>query len=118
MVRQKIRQNAVPMLVPCASRRAGIATVNNFEWWIGWSAGEILIGEYVDGAGMVHRQQFHLIEIDSFFQRLHETETELAFFFSNRVARDLDVFRRPRNVALVGSNPVADHARAQHISNE
>src|SRR4029077_2807046 len=55
---------------------------------------------------------------NSFLEWLHETETELAAFFANRAARHFDVFRRPRNVALIGPNPVADHARTQHVSDQ
>ena len=117
-VRQQIRQHIVPVLVPRSSGRAGIATEDNFERRIGRIAGEILVGEYVDSAGMVHGQQLHLVEIDGLFQRLHEPETELAVFLANRVARNLDVFRGARNVTLVGPDPVADYARAQHVADQ
>ena len=117
-MRQQVGQNIVTMLVPRARRRTGIAAVDNFERRIRRVAGEIFVGENIDSGRMVHGQQLHLIEIDRFFQRLHETETEFAVFFAHRVAGDLDVFRRPRNVALAGPNPVPDHARAQHVSHQ
>src|SRR5438477_2073786 len=108
----------MPMLVPRSCRRTRITTVDNLESRIRRAAGKILVGENIDSARMIHRQQLHLVEVDCFFERFHETETKLAVFLANRIARHLYVFRGPRNVALVWPNPVTDHARAQHVSNQ
>ena len=67
---------------------------------------------------MIDGQQFYLVEIDGLFQRLHETEAELAVFFADGGAVYFDVFRGTRNVALAGADPVADHAGAEHVANE
>ena len=117
-VRQQIGQDVVAVIVPRSRGRTGIAAVDNLEWRIRRVAGEIFVGINVDRSRMIDRQQFYLIEINSFFQRLHEAEAELAVFLANRVAMNFDVFRRPRNVALVRPNPVADHARAQHVADQ
>ena len=67
---------------------------------------------------MVDRQYAHLIEIDGFLERLHKAEAELAVFFADGVAIDLDVFDGPRDVTLAGPNPVSDHARAKHVADQ
>ncbi len=79
-----------------------------------------------------------MIEVDGFFERLHETEAEAAgsalhlgrgqfgevcglkpdVDLSRESSRNLDVLNRSRNVALVRADPVADHARAQHVGDE
>ena len=109
-------------------------------------------------ARMIDREQPHLIEIDGFFQRFHETETQspcvgpsssdprrdvaadprffakvctpgcmvsplrrqslVTVLLPNHPAINLDPLHRPRNVALAGPDPVADHARAQHVGDE
>jgi hypothetical protein len=66
---------------------------------------------------VVHGQQLHLIQVDCFFQRLHEAEAELAIFLAD-VAVDLDVLRGAWNIALPRPNPVADYAGADHVIHE
>src|SRR5277367_5100783 len=71
---------------------------------------------------MIDGQQFHLIEIYRLFQRLHESEAELAIFFSKRAAIKLDGFSWTRNITFdfvsAGLNPMPDDARAQHVSDK
>src|SRR5579863_7253044 len=74
-VGEQIWQNVVPVLVPCASRRLGVAANNHLELGIRRVRSEIFVRIHVDISRMIDREQTHLIEIHSFFQRLHETET-------------------------------------------
>src|SRR5882724_11935848 len=106
------------MLIPGSRGRPSIAAVHNLKWRIRRVAGEILVGKYLDPAGMVHRQKLYLIEVDGFFERFHEAETELAVLLAQRSARHFEVLRGPWKVTLVGPNPVPNHARAQHVSNQ
>ena len=64
---------------------------------------------------MIDRKQAYLIEVNNLLHRLHQTETELAIFLANRSAIDFYVFRRTRNIALPGADPVSDHAGAEHV---
>ncbi len=116
-MRQQIREHIVAVLVPRCRRRARIPADHNFERWIRRIAGEIFVGINLELGRMIDRQQLYLIEIHGLFERLHEAETELAIFFSNGLAINLDVFRRSRNVALAGANPVSDHSSAEHVPN-
>src|ERR1700728_2301008 len=67
---------------------------------------------------MIDREHARLIEINRSLQRLREAEAELAVFLANRVAINLDVLDRPRNIALAGPYPVSNHARAQHVGHQ
>ena len=85
---------------------------------------------------MIDRHQSHLIEVNGFFQRFHETKTEsrvprrcccgicsdragiLIVSLSDHLAVDLYELNWPRNVALARPNPVTDHAGTQHIGDK
>ena len=67
---------------------------------------------------MVHGQQAHAIKIDNFLHRLHEAEAELAVFFLNYVAIDLDILGGARDIALSRPNPMTHHASAEHIGHK
>ena len=59
----------------------------NFERRIRRIAGEIFVGKDLDAGGMIHRQKFHLVEVNGFFERLHETEAKFAVFLYDCVSR-------------------------------
>ena len=67
---------------------------------------------------MIHGHQPKLIYIDHFFHRLHETEAQLAISYLSDRAVDLHIFCRIGNVTLIRSNPVPDHACANHVGDE
>ena len=67
---------------------------------------------------MIDREQLDLIKVDRFFKRLHEAEAELAVFFDDCAAINLDVLGRARDVALVRADPVSNDARAEHVADE
>ena len=64
---------------------------------------------------MIDRQQTRLIEVNGFFQWLHEAEAQLAVFLSDRAPINLDVFGGTRNIAFVGCDPVSHDTRAKHV---
>ena len=66
---------------------------------------------------MINRQQFHLVEINSLLEWLHEAEAELAIFRAELVAVEFDVLGGTRNIAFTRPDPVADNAGAQHVAN-
>src|SRR3974390_2116748 len=66
----------MPVLVPRSVRRRRIAADNHLEFRIRRGRREVFFGINVEVSRMVDRQQPHLIEIDSFFERLHKTETQ------------------------------------------
>ena len=82
-VRQQIGQHVVPVFITRGGWRTSIATGYHFEIWIRRIAGKIFVGINVKVRGVIDRQQFYLVEIDGLFQRLHETEAELAVFFAD-----------------------------------
>ena len=109
-MREQIGQHIVSMLVPCAGWRTRIFALahHHFEFWIRRIRREIFVRIHIEIGRMIDRHQARLIEINRFLQRLHKTEAELAIFFADGIAIDLDVFDRPRNVALVGPDPVSN----------
>ena len=119
-MRQQIGQHIVAVLVPRSRGRMRVFALahHHLELRIRRVRGEILVGINFEIRGMIDRHHAHLIEVNGFLQRLHEAEAEVAVFFANGVAIDLDVFDRPRDVALPRPNPVSDHARAQHVGNQ
>src|ERR1022692_1410568 len=117
-MRQQVGQHVVAVLIPGARGRTRIAAHHDFEFRIRRVRGEVLVRINVLVGGMIDGQNTDLIEVDSFLQRLHEAEAELAVFLANGVVLNLDVLDRPRSVALPGPNPVPDHARAQHVGDE
>src|ERR1017187_7774221 len=121
-MREQIGENVVAVLIPRPGRRTRIAAEHNLERRIRWVAGEIFIRINVEIGGVINGEEFHLIEVHRFFQRLHETKTQLAISFAKRVAVELDGFGRTSNVALdvvfSGCDPVSNHARAQHVADE
>ena len=74
------RENVAAFVVPRAEW--GVACVraggDDFEFGERRIAGEALIGEDVVVGRMIDREQADLIEVDGFFHRLHEAETEEA----------------------------------------
>src|SRR5580693_5143210 len=64
------------MFVPRGGRRLGVMADDHLELGIRWVRREIFVGINVDVHRMINGQQAHLIEIDSLFERLHETEAE------------------------------------------
>src|SRR5579862_8047303 len=114
-MRKQIRQNVVPMFVPSASWRLGIAAQHNSEFRIRRVRREIFIGINTEAGWMIHREQSHLIEVNGFFQRLHEAKAELAILFANRISIKFYVFHGTRNVALSRPNPVPDDSRTKHV---
>ena len=117
-VRQQVRQHVAAMVIPCAGRRTRILAGDYLERGIGRIAGEIFVGIDIEIARMIDRQQTYAVQIDNFFHRLHQAEAELAIFLFYGVAIDFDVLGRPGNVALARPDPVADHARAEHVRDQ
>src|SRR5579862_2643674 len=64
------------MLVPHSDGHARRAAQHNFERWIWRVRCEIFVGINVDIRGMIDGQQSHLVEVDRFLERFHETKTE------------------------------------------
>ena len=64
------------VLVPGSGGRARIAADDDFEFGIRRIRCEIFVGIYVDTGGMIDGEQSHLIEVDGFFEWLHEAEAE------------------------------------------
>src|ERR1700730_11618200 len=75
-VSKKIRQKIVAFVIPGAGGRLRSAACYHLEIRIRRIAGEILIRVHLFVPGMIHRQEFHSIEVDNFLHGLHETETE------------------------------------------
>ena len=75
-MRQQIGQHVVSMLVPRRSRRTRIAAHHNFERRIRRVRRKIFVGINIGIRRMIHSEQPHLIEVDGFFQRFHEAETQ------------------------------------------
>ena len=73
---QQIRQNIMSMLVPRPGRRPRVTADHHFERRIWRIRREVFVRIYVDVGRMIYREQSYLIEIDGFFQGLHETKTE------------------------------------------
>src|SRR5579863_8206445 len=117
-VGQQIREHVVAVLILRRGGRARGPADYHFEWRVRRIAGEVLVGINVKIGGMIDGHELYLVKIDRFFQRLHEPETELAVFLSNRIAVNFDVFRRPGNIALPGPYPVSDDARAEHVPDQ
>ena len=67
---------------------------------------------------MIDGEQLHLVEINGFFQWLHEAEAEFAVFLAERVAVEFDVFRRPSDVAFPGRYPMPDNSGTEHVADE
>src|ERR1700676_5587371 len=82
------------------------------------SADETLVGIYFVGRGMIDGEKTDLVEINSFFHGLQKTETEQALLWMNTARVDLEIFIGIRDVALAGSDPVADDAGADHVGDE
>ena len=76
-MREQIGEHVVAVLVPGPGGRASIILVaeHDLERRVRRIAGEIFVGIDVDVGGMIDGEQFHLIEIDGFFERLHEAES-------------------------------------------
>ena len=68
----------VAAIIPGARRRTRVLAGDDAKFRERRIAGETLVGKYVVGGRMVDGQQAHLIEIDGFFHRFHESETEQA----------------------------------------
>jgi len=72
---------------------------------------------------VVDRQKPQLIEVDGFFHRLHEAETEHAVKRTNAGGADFQIFVgigdiSLREIVLAGADPVTDDAGADHVCNE
>src|ERR1700751_1550249 len=120
------------VLIPCAGGGARVASKNNFEGRIGRIAGEILVGENVEFGRMIDGQKSDLIEINNFFERLHEPEAEHwmyqasrslcervgIIFLPKKIAINPHVLDRSRNIALAGADPVTNDASAEHVTHE
>ena len=128
VVRQQILQDVVAVLIECSCGRLGIATNYDFEFRIWRVRGKVFVRIDIFIRGMIDGEQAHLIEVDSFFEWLHEAEAQgrrwslvagrWRNFLFDHSAIDLYIFHRTGNVALVGADPVADDACAQHVGDE
>ncbi len=67
---------------------------------------------------MIDRQKTNLIEIDGFFHRLHEAETEETIARADTARIDLQIFVRIGNIAFTRCDPMADNARTNHVRDE
>ena len=75
-MREQIGKHIVAVLIPRASRGARITTEHDLERRIRRITGKIFVGINIDIGGMIDGEQSHLIEIDGFFEWLHEAKTE------------------------------------------
>src|SRR4029077_5732293 len=71
-------EHVVSVIVPRAERRMRILACDNAKLREGWRGYEALVGEDFVSRGMIDGEKTELIEIDSFFHRLHEAETQHA----------------------------------------
>ena len=117
-VRKQVGQQVVAMIVPNTGWRLGTLADHYFEGWIWRVRREVFVGIDIDVRGMIDGEQPHLVEVDGFFQRLHEAEAELAVLLANRIAIDLYELDGSRNVPLVGTDPVSDYAGTEHVGDE
>ena len=72
---------------------------------------------------MIDGEKTELIEINGFFHRLHEAETEHAVKWVNTGGANFEIFVRVGkvslgNATLAGANPVADDAWADHVRDQ
>src|SRR5580692_1287978 len=117
-MRQQVRKNIVAVLVVCRGWRTRIPADHNFKRRIRRVAGEVFVGINVEVGRMIYGNDFDLIQIHGFFKRFHEAKAELAIFFSNGLAINLDVLGWPRNIALAGPDPVSDNSRTEHVPDQ
>ena len=116
-MRQQIRQHVVAMLIVSRRRRTRALADDHFEWRIRRIAREIFVGINLKIRRVIDGNDLHLIQVHSFFERLHKAEAELAVFFANRIAINLDVFGGARNITLAGADPMSNDTRSEHVSN-
>src|SRR6516162_2416193 len=93
------------MLVPDHRRGTRIVTEHDFEGRIGRIAREILIRVNLHVGRMVDGEKLHLVEIDSFLERLHKTETQHSVFFSKLFALAFHMSGGGRNLAPARGPP-------------
>ena len=67
---------------------------------------------------MINRQQAHLVEINRLFHRLEEPKTQHSVARLHAARRHLQILVRIGNVAFSRRNPMAYHARADHVGDE
>ena len=67
---------------------------------------------------MIDGQQPNLVEIHRFFHRLHEAEAEHAVAGLHAPRSHLQILVRIGNVPFSRRDPVADHARPDHVRDE
>src|SRR2546427_8750681 len=72
------RQHIISAVVPSADGCMRATARDHPELWEGRPADEPLIWKNFVRRGMIDGHEPHLVEIDRFFHRLHETETEQA----------------------------------------
>src|SRR5215472_3299920 len=77
-MRQEMGKDIVAVFVPGSRRGTGIAAHDDLELRIGRIRGEVLVRIDVLVRRMIDRQETDLIEVDGFFERLHEAETQKA----------------------------------------
>ena len=105
-------------IVPGADWRTGIATGDDAKFGKWRSADEALVGIYFVGGGMIDGQQADLVEVNGFFHGFEEAEAEQAVARANAAGVDFEIFVGIGDVALAGSDPVADYAGANHVGDE
>src|SRR5215467_6199627 len=88
---------------------------DDFEFRKRRIAGEVLVGKDLQILRMVDGQKAHLVDVNDFFERLHETKTQETMALADVLAFYLDIFRRIGNVAFARPDPMTHHARADHV---
>src|SRR5215469_15278985 len=80
VMRQEMGKDIVAVFVPGRGRGTGVAAHDDLELRIWRIGGEVLVRIDVFLRWMIDRQETDLIEVDGFFERLHEAETQKAGF--------------------------------------
>src|SRR5271156_5172774 len=127
-MREQIGEHVVAVLIPRAGGGTRIVLIaeHNLERRVRRIAREIFVRIYVDLGGMIDGEQLHLIEINRLFEGLHEAEAQLAIFFAQRSAVELDGFGRACDVpddaaldiAISRRDPVSDDACTEHVADK
>src|SRR5215831_8275385 len=78
---QQIVEDVVAVFVPCTGGRTGIAAHDDLELRIRRIRGEVFVRIDVFVSWMIDSQETHLIEVDGFFEGLHEAEGQKTGFW-------------------------------------
>ncbi len=115
---RNLRQHIISAIVPRADGCMRVMTRDYAELRKRRRANESLIRKNFIPRRMIDGQQPHLIQINRFFHRLHETEAEQPVPGLHAARTHLQVLVRIRNVPFPGRDPVADHAGPDHVRDE